>query len=716
MARMIGAVPTLDFFTLPLRNPVLIFAIVLLIILLSPIILRRLRVPGIIGLILAGVIIGPHGLNLLLRDSSIILFGTVGLLYIMFLAGVEIDLNEFKRTRLKSFLFGLLTFSIPQSIGTIIAFYYLEFSLLSSILLASMFASHTLLTYPIVSKLGLSKHEAVTVAIGGTLITDTLALFLLSVIVQIHNNQMTPAFWLMATLLMILFGLFIFYGIPWLARWFFRSFEGEGYSHFIFVLSVVFLSAFFAQLAYLEAIIGAFLSGLVFSRLIPARSALMNRIEFVGNTLFIPFFLISTGMIIDLKLLFSGWQTLNVALVMTMVALAGKWLAAFTTQKILGYSTAERGIIFGLSNSQAAATLAAVTIGYQIGLFNDNVLNGTVVMILITCLISSLATESAARKLAKIEAPDETIPERASERIMVPVSNPKTIEKLIELSILIKDKASPEPIYPLTIVKDADKAAEQITLCRKVLNESFRQAEAAEMQMQLVTRIDINPASAILRAIKELQITTLIIGWNAKMSTSEKIFGGVLDNVLHNSNQTIMVSKLNGILNIVERVHLFVPELAHREAEFTGWFRQIKTLTGQIGAKLMIHSDSETLKVLKRASLTVNPQVATDFFEIGQSLFIYLDSFMVEPSDVCIFVSSRRSFISYQPYLDELPFYLSNNYQTHSFIVVYPAQEIGPKYESALQLDDDSLFPYEKSISRYRQLKNHLIKILRLKK
>ncbi|MEZ7884757.1 MAG: cation:proton antiporter, partial [Bacteroidales bacterium] len=354
----------------PLDNPVVIFTVILFIILFAPILLNKIRIPSLIGLIIAGALIGPNGFNLILRDSSITLFGTVGLLYIMFLAGLEIDLAEFRKNSVKSFVFGMYTFWIPMIIGTTVGFYVLGFSYVTAILLASMFASHTLLTYPIISKFGVTKNRAVNITIGGTMITDTLALLVLAAIAGMSTGKADNGFWIRLIISVIIFGAVVFFGFPIIARWFFKRFS-ESILQFIFVLGMVFLAGFLAQLAGIEAIIGAFLAGLTLNRLIPETSPLMNRVQFVGNALFIPFFLIGVGMLIDYRVFFEGWETIKVAIIMTVVALVAKFLAAWFTQKTYKFSTDERRLIFGLSNSQAAATLAAVLVGYNIILGQD---------------------------------------------------------------------------------------------------------------------------------------------------------------------------------------------------------------------------------------------------------------------------------------------------------------------------------------------------------
>jgi len=292
---------------LPLSNPVLKFLVILIIILFAPIILNRFKIPHILGLIIAGAVIGPNGFNLLLRDSSIILSGTAGLLYIMFLAGLEIDLAEFKKNSGKSLLFGMFTFLIPMALGTLTGLYVLEMTLMSSILLASMFASHTLIAYPILSKLGVTKNRAVNISVGGTMITDTLALLVLAVIVGMNAGVVDAAFWTRLSLSMVLFGLIVVFVFPVIARWFLKRFD-DSVSQYIFVLVMVFLGAVLAELAGIEAIVGAFLSGLALNRLIPSTSSLMNRIEFVGNAVFIPFFLIGVGMLVDFRAFFKDFR------------------------------------------------------------------------------------------------------------------------------------------------------------------------------------------------------------------------------------------------------------------------------------------------------------------------------------------------------------------------------------------------------------------------
>lgn len=387
-------------FQLPVTNPVLMFAIVLLIILLSPILLRKIRIPAVVGFIIAGIIVSPHGFNVLKKNSAIELFSTIGLLYIMFIAGIELDLNDFAKKKHKSLVFGVLTFFIPILIGFPICYYFLGYSLTTSILTASMFATHTLVAYPIASKYGVSKNEAVAVTVGGTILTDTTVLIILAIVMGSVRGGLDLMFWVRLIISLGIFIMIEFLLVPRIAKWFFNRVQNDKTSHYIFVLLVVFLSAFFAQLAGIEPIVGAFAAGLALNPLVPHTSKLMTQIEFVGNAIFIPFFLISVGMLVDLSVLFRGYHALMIAGALTLVALVGKWLSALITQKIYKYSNAQRGLIFGLSSSHAAATMAIILVGYKANIIDDNILNGTIILILVTCIVASFATEKASVKIS----------------------------------------------------------------------------------------------------------------------------------------------------------------------------------------------------------------------------------------------------------------------------------------------------------------------------
>ena len=662
-----------DYF--PVTDPVLIFSLVLFIILLAPVILRKLNIPSIIGLILAGVAVGPKGFNILLRDQGIVLFGTVGLLYIMFLAGLEIDMNDFKKNRNKSLVFGAFTFFIPMILGITVSFYLLQFSMMSSVLLASMFASHTLLAYPTASRLGITKNRAVNITVGGTMITDTAALLVLAVIAGASSGNLNAQFWIRLGVSLIIFSFIVLWVFPRITRWFFKNYETDGVAHYIFVLAMVFLAAFLAEIAGVEPIIGAFLAGLALNPLIPHTSPLMNRIEFVGNALFIPFFLIGVGMLVDLRVLFRGPEALIVAGAMIMVATSSKWLAAFMTQKTFNFTRTERQLMFGLSNAQAAATLAAVLIGFRIGLLDENVLNGTILMILVTCIISSVVTEKAAVKQAIVDneqAPDlSDIPER----ILVPIANVDTLEQLMDFAVLMKSPKSVEPIYPLLVVKDDTESRGKLIEGNKLLEKAKRHAAATDTDVAVLTRVDLSVTNGIIRAIKDRMITEVVIGWNVKFTTKELIFGGILDNLLRRTGEMILVAKLVQPVNTIKKIKVVMPSRAEYEPGFVHWMNRVRNISKQTSSPITFYGADTTNErvagVLKELKTTI-PVNYKHFEEWEDFLILGRD---IKTDDLLVIISARSGSVSYHSYLPNVPRQLSKYFEPYNFVVIYPEQQ-----------------------------------------
>lgn len=670
---------TIDFSSyFPIKDPVLIFSLVLFIILLAPIVFRRYKIPNLIVLIVAGVIFGPNGLNILLRDQSMILFGTVGLLYIMFIAGLEIDMNDFIRNKNRTIVHGFLTFIIPAVLSTWVGLTLLELSWVSSLLFASVMSSHTLLAYPIISRLGIVNSRSVSTTVGGTIIADTAALLILAVIANYAHGKLDLVFAIRLIISLAVFCFIIFWGYPKISRWFFRNFESEGVSQYIFVLALVFLAGFLSHLAGIEPIIGAFLAGLSLNRMIPHNSSLMNRIEFVGNAIFIPFFLISVGMLVNLSIVFKGTTALAIAGIMIIVATSGKWIAAWVTQKIFRFSKLERNIIFGLTNARAAAALASVIIGFNLGLLSENILNGTVIMILITCLISTLVVEKAGREQAIIE--NSSIPELhdIAERILVPVSNPESIEKLIDFAILLKNPKSAEPIYPLVVVPDDHQTQENVLLSNKLLDKAGKHAAASDRTVLPVTRVDMNIASGIIRGIKDLLITQVIIGWNPRHTPQQWIFGSVLDNLLERTGKMILVTNLTGPLNSVSRIVTVIPPNAEYESGFTHWMNTLQTLSRQTAAKIIFYGNPSTLSHLKAALLESKTKVDADYaiFNDWDNFIQFSEELRID--DLLVMISARSGSVSHNSALDQIPRQLGKSFSERSFVVIYPEQ-IGPE-------------------------------------
>lgn len=661
---------------LPLQNPVAIFSLILFIILLAPILLRKLNIPGIIGLIIAGVVIGPYGLNVLEHNSAIDLFSTIGLLYIMFIAGLELDLNEFKSNRNKSILFGFFTFIIPLGIGYPVCYYLLGYDFNASFLTASMFATHTLVAYPIVSKMGVSKNQAVAVTVGGTILTDTAVLIILAVIMGNSEGSLNQQFWIRLGISLAVFSVIMFAIIPRIAAWFFRKLESEKHSHYIFVLAVVFFAAFLAELAGVEPIIGAFVAGLALNKLIPHSSALMNRIEFIGNALFIPFFLISVGMLVDVSVILSGPTALIIAGTLSVVALFGKWLAAWFTQLVFKYSKAQRQLIFGLSSAHAAATLAVILVGYRAEIIDDNILNGTIILILITCVVASFATEKASKKLVIESEKDTETPVKTkgshTEHILLPIANVSNIEKLLEFAIFIKDKRSKNPISILSVVSNNSEAEVNILKTRNKLEESVKQGSASEVEVNVIATIDHNAASGIGRISREILADIIILGWPRRTGFIDRLIGEKVYDILSNTDKTTFVCHLEKPLVTHKRIVIAAPPLAEYESDFALWVTKMAILAQELSIPILLHSDAATRKVvenvLKNRKLTAS---------ISYKLFNNWDNFLilakgVKVNDLFVLVSARLGGTSYMGLLENMPKRLERYFARNSRFVIYP--------------------------------------------
>ncbi|MEH6679522.1 MAG: cation:proton antiporter [Sediminicola sp.] len=664
-------------FQLPLTNPVLIFSLILGIILLAPIILNKIRIPGIIGLIISGIIIGPDGLNILEKSLFVNVFSTIGLLYIMFIAGLELDMNEFKANRNKSMLFGFFTFIIPLGIGFPVCFYLLGYDFNASILTASMFATHTLVTYPIVSKLGISKNQAVAITVGGTILTDTAVLIILAVVMGSHDGGLTQEFWIKLGVSLSIFTAIMFLVIPRIAKWFFRKLESEKHSHYIFVLAVVFFAAFLAEMAGVEPIIGAFVAGLAMNRLIPHSSALMNRIEFIGNSLFIPFFLISVGMLVDVSVILSGPMALIVAGTLTVVAITGKWVASFFTQIAFKYSKNQRQLIFGLSSSHAAATLAVILVGYNAGILDGNILNGTILLILITCIIASFATERAAKKMivATEDLDGETGEEPAapvSEHILLPIANTFNLHKVLEFAILIKDKRSYYPLSILTVVPNDVAAERNITKAKQRLENFIKDATASETNVEVIATIDHNASSGIARTAREISADIILVGWPQKTGFLDKLIGEKMESILENTEKTLLICDFENPLINHKRIFLVAPPRCEMENGFGLWVGKISKLAMELSVPIHVNCNQETKNaVIKYAKAhKITKSIVFENFDNWDHFFTLVSQ--LNRSDLFVLISARKGYLSYFHMLDKLPNKLEKQYPNVTKIVVYP--------------------------------------------
>lgn len=665
---------------LPITDPTWIFFLVLAIILFAPILLDRLHIPHIIGMILAGVLIGGHGFNILERDSSFELFGKVGLYYIMFLAGLEMDMADFKKNKKKAFVFGLITFTIPTVLGIFSNMTILNYGIVTSILLASMFASHTLVSYPIISRYGLSRQKSVNITVGGTAITVILALFVLVIIAGMFKTEVDQVFWFLLIAKIALACFVIIFFFPRIGRWFFRQYQ-DNVMQFVFVLAMLFLGAGIMELAGLEGILGAFLVGLVFNRLIPHVSPLMNHVEFVGNALFIPYFLIGVGMIIDVKSFFMEGKAFEVAIVMTLIPLVSKWIAAFITQKLYRMNSNERRIIFGLSSAKVAASLAAVLIGHDIimnngeRLLNDDVLNGTILMILITTIVSSFVTERASRKIAINNEAQEKVGEtKGEENILIPISNPDNIVNLVNLALIIKNPKRKDGLVSLNVVNDDHGSTVKQAQGEKYLEKSAMISAAADVEMHTVSRYDLNIAAGIIHTIKEYNVSDVVIGLHRKINLVDSFWGGTAESLLKGTHRQIMIAKCLMPVNTLRRIIVAVPQKAEYEAGFTKWVNQLCRMGEQLGCRVHFFAHPETLDRLKVLISKKFKGLRSEFSELVDWDDLLLLTGQVNFDHLLVIISARKGSISYDTSFERLPSQLSKYFSNNSLLVVYPDQ------------------------------------------
>lgn len=657
--------------------PVPIFLTVMAIILLTPIVLNRLRIPYVIGLIIAGVAVGPYGLNILARDMSFEIFGQVGILYLMFLAGIEIDMYHLRKNMRKGLTFGLFTFIIPLIPGAVAAMAALRMQMLEATLLASMFAAHTLIAYPIVTRFGVTKAPAVIIAIAGTIVTVLGSLIVLAGVLGVYRDgSVSSLIPILCYLALYCVGLIYLY--PRITRYFFQHYS-DGISQFIYVMVMVFGAAALASFIGIEGVFGAFFAGLVLNRFIPARSTLMGRLEFVGNAIFIPYFLIGVGMLIDLRVVLDGWSTLYTAAVMSAVAMASKWIAAFVTQKVYRLTSIDRSVMYQLSNAHTAVALAVVMIGYEMHLFDVTVLNGTVVMILVTCTVSSFGTERAASRL-KVQLLEQADEESARDdstthpRTLIAISNPLTAPGIVDLALSMRfpDTSVPGDFYALHVRNDNSASSKAIG--RNSLDVAERAAAAVETRLTPIERFDLNFITGVLNTMEERDITELIVGLHRRTRIIDSFLGEKIEQLLRSTNRMIVMSRCFIPLNTVSRLLVAVPKKAQFETGFRRWVQAVGNLCRQIGCRVEFWCDDSTAPLIRTVITQSKLGIRMSFATVVSYDDFVLKTAGITDDDLLIVVSARRSSVSFDSDMDSVPEYLQRYLAGNNLIVIYPGQ------------------------------------------
>ncbi len=663
---------------LPIQDPVSVFLLILIFFLFSPLFARRFKMPGIIGLILSGILLGPFGLNLISQDIGITMFGTVGLLYLMFLTGLEINLIELSRFRKHGFVFGALTFFIPLFIGLLITYYLFKMPFKTALLFSSIFSTHTLISYPIISRYSLTQIKVVGITIGGTIITDTAVLLLLTIVSASTQGEIGWLFSFKLVLYFLILVGFTVFLLPRAGRWLLTRLQGEDGYQFIGVLMMVFFSGFLAKILDIEPIIGAFFAGLALNKLIPQKSPLMNRIVFIGNNLFIPFFLLSVGMLIDMSALLAGPSVLLVAFIIIIGAILSKYLASLAMQFIFGYSISERNLMFGLSTSHAAATIAVVLVGYQLKLFDSDLMNVAILIILFSCLLGSIVTEKAARKLSYIYKHEDKSEEyQQPERILVPLANPGTLEFLMSFAFTIKKSGSKEPIYPLTVLQDDGSTPRKIIQFNRSLEKFQIEASSTEETLSPMVRIEVSAVDGILRAVKEKMITKIIIGWNVKISASNLILGSLLEKLIEKADKMLMIINIDKPLETFKSIKIFIPPDARFEFGFDNCISTFISFSGRLKKETIFYCDSSTQNYLEtKIKIQLFDAQSYKIIEFNDWINFNNYSKSLKVDELLIFFNSRPKSFSYQIYLDNIPRILSRYYKEFSFVLVYPEDQV----------------------------------------
>ena len=648
---------------------------ILLILLIVPLLCKWLRLPSIVGYILAGIAVGSHGLGWVEYSTTVQVIGKAGMIYLMFLSGIEIDLGDFKRSRGKSFLFGLLTFLIPCTLG-ILTSRLLGFSWLPSVLLGSMYGSQTLMTYPIVSRYGLQRQNVVSVVVGGTMFAITLSLLSLGAISSMWQGEGGITAVLRLGSYVVLFLILVVWIFPILATWFIKRYNDPA-AEFLLVLVLVGIAAWIADAAGLEAILGAFIAGVALNRRIPNLSPLMNRITFVGNTFFIPVFLLGVGMMIDIEVFTSGWFTLLVAGVMLVTKLCGKWLASLFTQLALRWKRDERVLTFGLSSASAAGTLAIVTIGYDLGILPAEILNASVLLILFSCLIASFVTEIGSKNIALKEMFTEEN-EDTPKRVLIALGNPQTDTNLVDIALLTSAKKSEGEFAAVSVIHNMDEELQ----AQDTVRHAAKYASAVDCDLHMLTQVAANTANGIMLIKQRQGFTKLVLGFNLNEETS---LGEVAEHLISAVTEQMMLYRQVQPLNTIERLRVAIPKHATQESGFLQAFENIRNLAIQTSARVTFYSNSETEQALRQLCTREKKRLTAEFVEMED----WEDSLMIakemEENDMLILLLARPTTVSYNPLFDSTPYLLHKFYQQHNVLIIYPEQTGATQGESITQ-------------------------------
>ena len=665
----------------PITDPTLIFFVVLLIILLAPIIMGKLRIPHIIGMVLAGVVVGKYGLNILVRDNSFELFGRVGLYYIMFLAALEMDMESIRKNRNRLLIFALLTFTVPLLLTYFMGIHLLNYGITASLLLGCIMASNTLVAYPIVSRYGLQRKPSVTLSVGSSIISLIFSLIMLAAIVASNKGEGSIGFWLFFVSKFVIYCAAAIFLLPRLTRWFLRRYS-DAVMQFIFVLASLFLCAALSAAIGLEGIFGAFISGLILNRYIPSVSPLKNRLEFIGNAVFIPYFLIGVGMLINVRLLFTGGGILWAVICITLFGTLGKAIAAYAACFGFRMPISSGHMMFGMTSAHAAGAIAMVMVGMNllgedgVPLVNAQMLNAVIVMILFTCIISSVITEQSAQRiiLRDKELPVEAHRKANDQRILVPVKYPEYAEQLMNMAILMLNRKQTRGLVALNVVYDGEHMHRNMEQGNRLLEQMTQYCAGSDIQIQTQTRIAANIANGIKHAFKEFQATEILIGMHTHKEVSTKFWGEFHQSLFNGLNQQITMARLAQPLNTIRRIQVAVPSRAEFEPGFYRWLERLSRIAGNLECRIQFHGRTETLSLVNEYIKNRHPQVRADYSNMDHWNELPKLANDVADDHLFVIVTARKGTVSYKNALEYLPDEVQRYFNGKNLVIIFPDQ------------------------------------------
>ncbi len=688
---------------LPITSPTLIFCVVLLIILFAPIIMGKLRIPHIVGMVLAGILIGQYGLNILERDSSFELFGKVGLLYIMFLAGLEMDLESVKRNSNRFLIFGLLTCLVPLALTYVMSVWLLGYSQTASFLLGCIMASNTLIAYPIISRYGLGRDSSVMLSVGSSMISLFLALLMLAALAASYGEDVGITFWLLFILKFAIFCGVSIWLIPILARYFLRRYS-DAVMQFIFVLAVMFLSAAASEAIGVEGIVGAFISGLILNRYIPHVSPLMNRIEFTGNAIFIPYFLIGVGMLINVRTLFEGPHMLWIVFLIAFFGTFGKAVAAYLSSLLFRLPKSAGHMMFGLTCAHAAGAIAMVMVGMRLEvspgvyLVNDEMLNGVVIMILITCIVSTMMTEKAAQDIviANSQQPMANS-HHANEKILLCVKYPEIAPQLLELAIMMRSQSKDSGLVALNVVYDDDKAASNRERGLRLLEQLQQRAAASDIKMQTQVRLATNIANGIKHAFREVSGSEIIMGMHVHTEVNPKFWGDFIQSLYNGLNRQIVLTRFVQPLNTLRRIQVVVPSRAEFEPGFYRWLERLGRMAANLDCRIQFHGRNESLDLIRTYLTNHYGSVRAEYTYMAHWNELPKLAETINDDHMFVVITARKGTISYKNALERLPNELMQHFSGKNLMIIFPdqygeAKDDSMTFTSAQHQEESSIY------------------------